>query len=440
MTPKQRGNVVKVYISNTLENAAVAEALSRGLKVLSDNVQTFQSSYVRMGSEFRDTISRELDGSDYLIQIVGDPTSIQSTWQGFELGYYLAKKSVGQVIMIIDPALSDHVSAGLDNAVQVVRATSTELNKLIHQFADAIGAPIADAIAAPNALRSDNAAMRAEAEATSATIAQKFVGGIATQVVPPTMTISLDETHRDGKESIASAPIHANPLTLSLLNLPEGNWTLEDVKMHQADRSWINEIIENIAAITRSNQLPKSMEHFLRTDRGPYLPVLYHIETGTGRGLSVTVAFIKWRGETSAPYEEYRTALEQFQTVAPYEQSIFVMTKYPNDDLTKQTDDDRKLRRVINVIRDSIAGKGCVARLASDKPYHHTLWNNIEIYLLGCFKGVAIVENKYGQNVNPNVAMEWGWMRLIPLSQVDQYLGLADRIRNGAGFGSFGRS
>ena len=31
-------------------------------------------------------------------------------------------------------------------------------------------------------------------------------------------------------------------------------------------------------------------------------------------------------------------------------------------------------------------------------------------------------------------------MRLIPLSQVRQYLGLADRIRNGAGFDSFGRS
>ena len=30
--------------------------------------------------------------------------------------------------------------------------------------------------------------------------------------------------------------------------------------------------------------------------------------------------------------------------------------------------------------------------------------------------------------------------RLIPLSQVRQYLGLAHRIRNGAGFDSFGRS
>jgi hypothetical protein len=31
-------------------------------------------------------------------------------------------------------------------------------------------------------------------------------------------------------------------------------------------------------------------------------------------------------------------------------------------------------------------------------------------------------------------------LRLIPLSQVDQYLGLAGRIRNGARFGFFGRS
>jgi hypothetical protein len=32
------------------------------------------------------------------------------------------------------------------------------------------------------------------------------------------------------------------------------------------------------------------------------------------------------------------------------------------------------------------------------------------------------------------------WRGLIPLSQVDQYLGLAGRIRNGAGFDFFGRS
>jgi hypothetical protein len=33
-----------------------------------------------------------------------------------------------------------------------------------------------------------------------------------------------------------------------------------------------------------------------------------------------------------------------------------------------------------------------------------------------------------------------GQIRLIPLSQVNQYLGLADQIRNGDGFDFFGRS
>jgi hypothetical protein len=31
--------------------------------------------------------------------------------------------------------------------------------------------------------------------------------------------------------------------------------------------------------------------------------------------------------------------------------------------------------------------------------------------LLGCKRGIAIVEDKYLPELNPNVAMEWGWMR-----------------------------
>jgi hypothetical protein len=110
-------------------------------------------------------------------------------------------------------------------------------------------------------------------------------------------------------------------------------------------------------------------------------------------------------------YEEYRTSLAEFNAIAPYERSVFVMTKFPNKDLRQQTDDDRKLERVIAVVRRAVEEKGFVARLADDKFFHNTLWNNVEIYMLGCAKGIAIAENKYGANVNPNVAMEWGWMR-----------------------------
>ena len=31
--------------------------------------------------------------------------------------------------------------------------------------------------------------------------------------------------------------------------------------------------------------------------------------------------------------------------------------------------------------------------------------------MLGCHRGIAIVEDKYRKELNPNVAMEWGWMR-----------------------------
>jgi hypothetical protein len=87
------------------------------------------------------------------------------------------------------------------------------------------------------------------------------------------------------------------------------------------------------------------------------------------------------------------------------------MTKYPNIDPATQTDKDRKLKRVIDNVIKAIEAKGYIARLASDRPYHSILWKDIEIYLLGCSKSIAIVESKYTDEINPDIAMKWGWMR-----------------------------
>jgi hypothetical protein len=87
------------------------------------------------------------------------------------------------------------------------------------------------------------------------------------------------------------------------------------------------------------------------------------------------------------------------------------MTKYPEQDPGKMTSNDKDLARVINLVKEGLGDRGFTARLASDKPYQSMLWKNIEVYLLGCARGIAIVENKYSDQVNPNVAMEWGWMR-----------------------------
>ncbi|TMQ18809.1 MAG: hypothetical protein E6J91_07250 [Deltaproteobacteria bacterium] len=85
------------------------------------------------------------------------------------------------------------------------------------------------------------------------------------------------------------------------------------------------------------------------------------------------------------------------------------MTKFP--DLKKPTPADVELQAVIDAVRGAVQQRGYVPRIASDNEYHSILWDNVELYLLGCKRGIAIVEDRYLPELNPNVAMEWGWMR-----------------------------
>jgi hypothetical protein len=101
--------------------------------------------------------------------------------------------------------------------------------------------------------------------------------------------------------------------------------------------------------------------------------------------------------------------LAQFHGAATFEKSVFVMTKFPNP--KSPTPVDAQLTAVIQVVRDAVQSCGYVARIASDNQYHAILWDNVELYLLGCRRGIALVEDKYLPELNPNVAMEWGWMR-----------------------------
>ena len=101
--------------------------------------------------------------------------------------------------------------------------------------------------------------------------------------------------------------------------------------------------------------------------------------------------------------------LTLFHNIANFEKSIFVMTKFP--DSKKPGGADGQLATVIQAVRDAVQNCGYVARLATDTQYHNILWDNVELYLLGCRRGIAIVEDKYLPELNPNVAMEWGWMR-----------------------------
>jgi hypothetical protein len=105
----------------------------------------------------------------------------------------------------------------------------------------------------------------------------------------------------------------------------------------------------------------------------------------------------------------HKPKLESFHGVADFEKSVFVMTKFPDPNSNAVI--DQELKAVINAVCQAVQARGFKARLASDGNFHPQLWDNVELYLLGSRRGIAIVEDKYLPELNPNVAMEWGWMR-----------------------------
>jgi hypothetical protein len=101
--------------------------------------------------------------------------------------------------------------------------------------------------------------------------------------------------------------------------------------------------------------------------------------------------------------------LEEFWKDGSFEESIFIMTKYPEGN----SPIDKQLQKVIDAVSVCITKHHYKPRLANNKKYHAVLWDNVELYLIGCKRGVAIVEDTYKKELNPNVTMEWGWMRAM---------------------------
>lgn len=105
---------------------------------------------------------------------------------------------------------------------------------------------------------------------------------------------------------------------------------------------------------------------------------------------------------------EYFERLRDFYKEAGYKKSVFIMTKFPDKKSRRKR--DRELKSVIDAVKEGIRRCGYTPRFAGDRR-EQMLWENVELHLLGCSKAIAIVEDKYKNELNPNVAMEWGWMR-----------------------------
>lgn len=107
-------------------------------------------------------------------------------------------------------------------------------------------------------------------------------------------------------------------------------------------------------------------------------------------------------------HDRHAALLKTFYQNGPYDRSVFIMTKFP--DPQSQDARDVRLREVIAAVQDAVTRCQHNPRIASANNYHNSLWDNVELHLLGCSRGVAIVEDKHSPELNPNVAMEWGWM------------------------------
>ena len=107
-------------------------------------------------------------------------------------------------------------------------------------------------------------------------------------------------------------------------------------------------------------------------------------------------------------YEHLTQSVRTFRQEDPYETSVFVMMKF-SDGLPQ--DQARLVDRIFEVIASALGAYELVARRADKRQYEPDLWNNLCVYMLGCRFGLAVLEDRGANEMNPNVALEYGFMK-----------------------------
>lgn len=96
-----------------------------------------------------------------------------------------------------------------------------------------------------------------------------------------------------------------------------------------------------------------------------------------------------------------------FKDNPDYDKNIFIMTRFvPGNKVLEKL--DTEIRRVLKA-------HGYNPLRADDKMYmpDRNLWNNVCLYMLCCKYGIAILEDRIVDEFNPNVALEYGFMRAL---------------------------
>lgn len=96
-----------------------------------------------------------------------------------------------------------------------------------------------------------------------------------------------------------------------------------------------------------------------------------------------------------------------FRDHPDYARNVFLMTRFERG--------NRLLETLDSELRSALRDLGFNPIRADDKMYmpDRNLWNNICVYMLCCRQGVAILEDRVTDEFNPNVALEYGFMRAL---------------------------
>jgi hypothetical protein len=102
---------------------------------------------------------------------------------------------------------------------------------------------------------------------------------------------------------------------------------------------------------------------------------------------------------------ELTNSLARFQSDYPDPSRVaFIMMQFGKT---------RMHMEITQAIRDTLASYGIAGLRADDKEYHEDLFPNVQTYIHGCNFGVAVFERLQGDEFNPNVALEVGYMRAL---------------------------
>lgn len=111
-------------------------------------------------------------------------------------------------------------------------------------------------------------------------------------------------------------------------------------------------------------------------------------------------------------FEHLASGVQRFREDFGYDQSVFVMMKFP-DPASTTTQDAELLEDIWLSIDATLNAHGLKARRADKRSYTDQLWENICIYMLGSRYGLAVLEDRVASELNPNVALEYGFMKAL---------------------------